>query len=55
MLPHDFSPWQAVYQQTQRWLSAGIFEAMAHDDLRALLRLAKGRREIKSLQSRDDP
>src|SRR5918995_76474 len=42
MLPHDFPPWEAVYQQTQRWLSAGAFEAMVHD-LRALLRLAKGR------------
>jgi len=42
MLPHDFPPWGAVYQQTQRWLSAGVFEAMVHD-LRALLRLAKGR------------
>jgi transposase len=42
MLPHDFPPWQAVYQQTQRWLSAGVFEAMVHD-LRALLRLTKGK------------
>ena len=42
MLPHDFPPWEAVYQQTQRWLFAGAFEAMVHD-LRALLRLAKGR------------
>jgi transposase len=42
MLPHDFPPWEAVYQQPQRWLSAGAFEAMVHD-LRALLRLAKGR------------
>jgi transposase len=42
MLPHDFPPWEAVYQQTQRWLSAGVFEAMVHD-LRALLRLASGR------------
>jgi transposase len=42
MLAHDFPPWEAVYQQTQRWLSAGAFEAMVHD-LRALLRLAKGR------------
>jgi hypothetical protein len=31
-----------VYQQTQRWLRAGIFEAMAHD-LHVSLRLAKGR------------
>jgi transposase len=42
MLPHDFPPWEAVYQQTQRWLSAGVFEAMVHD-LRALLRLSEGR------------
>ena len=42
MLPHDFPPWEAVYQQTQRWIAAGVFEAMVHD-LRALLRLAQGR------------
>ncbi len=44
MLPHDFPPWEAVYQQTQRWIAAGCFEAMVHD-LRALLRLASGRSE----------
>lgn len=42
MLPHDFPPWEAVYQQTRRWMAAGVFEAMVHD-LRALLRLASGR------------
>ena len=42
MLPNDFPPWAAVYQQTRRWLDAGVFEAMVHD-LRALLRLASGR------------
>ena len=42
MLPHDFPRWDAVYQQTQRWLRAGCFEAIAHD-LRLLLRLAAGR------------
>lgn len=42
MLPHDFPQWEAVYQQTQRWLAAGMFEAMVHD-LRALLRLKEGR------------
>src|SRR5215212_5412621 len=47
MLPHDFPPWQAVYQQTQRWLSARVFEAMVHD-LRALLRLAKGRQRQRA-------
>ena len=42
MLPNDLPPWAAVYQQTQRWLKAGVFEAVAHD-LRALLREAQGR------------
>jgi transposase len=42
MLPNDFPPWEAVYQQTQRWIAAGVFKAMVHD-LRALLRLAEGR------------
>jgi transposase len=42
MLPTNFPPWQAVYQQTQRWLAAGCFEAMVHD-LRAFLRWTDGR------------
>jgi transposase len=42
LLPNDFPPWAAVYQQTQRWLNAGAFEAIVHD-LRALLRVAEGR------------
>jgi transposase len=44
LLPHDFPPWRVVYQQTQRWLKAGCFEAMVHD-LRMILRLAEGREE----------
>src|SRR5918912_531383 len=40
-MPHDLPPWEAVYQQTRRWLSAGVFEAMVHD-LRILLRLSEG-------------
>jgi transposase len=43
MMPHDFPPWTAVYQQTQRWLTAGVFEAIVHD-LRAVLRVAQGRK-----------
>jgi len=43
MLPHDLPPWSVVYQQTQRWIRAGCFEAMAHD-LRAILRLALERK-----------
>jgi transposase len=33
-----------VYQQTQRWLRAGVFEDIVHD-LRAVLRVAAGRAE----------
>jgi len=42
MMPHDFPPWEAVFQQTQRWLRAGCFEAMVND-LRLLLRVYAGR------------
>jgi transposase len=42
LMPHDLPPWYTVYQQTQRWLKAGVFEAMVHD-LRAVLRVAQGR------------
>ena len=42
LLPTNFPPWAAVYQQTQRWVAAGAFEAIVHD-LRALLRVAQGR------------
>lgn len=44
MMPNDLPPWWVVYQQTHRWLTAGVFETMVHD-LRALLRLAAGRNE----------
>ncbi|MDQ1091140.1 hypothetical protein QE400_000553 [Xanthomonas sacchari] len=36
-------PWEAVYQQTQRWLQAGCFEAMVNNDLRLILRVAQGK------------
>lgn len=41
-LPHDLPPWSAVYQQSQRWLVGGCFEAIVHD-LRVVMRLAEGR------------
>jgi transposase len=41
-LPNDLPPWQAVYQQSQRWIASGVFEAMAKD-LRELLRMVQGR------------
>jgi transposase len=37
MLPHDFPPWAAVYQQARRWHRAGVFEAITHD-LRVIMR-----------------
>src|SRR5579864_8343106 len=43
MLPNDLPPWKVVHQQTQRWIKAGCFEAMAHD-LRAVLRMALERK-----------
>ena len=47
MMPNDLPRWEIVYQQTQRWLKAGVFEMMVHD-LRAVLRLAEGRNEQPS-------
>src|SRR3954451_9555719 len=41
-LPHDFPPWTAVYQQARRWITAGVFEEIAHD-LRMILRLVDER------------
>jgi transposase len=51
LMPHDPStgpgqalpPWRAVYDRTQRWLKAGVFEAIVHD-LHEVLRVAAGRR-----------
>src|ERR671930_2035285 len=41
-LPNDLPPWEAVDQQTRRWLAAGVVEPVVHD-LRRLLREALGR------------
>lgn len=43
MMPNHFPPWHAVYDQTQRWIKAGVFEQIVHD-LRVLLRLLDGRK-----------
>lgn len=37
LMPNDLPPWYTVYQQTQRWLKAGVFEDLVHD-LRRLMR-----------------
>lgn len=41
-MPNDLPPWYTVYQQTQRWLKAGVFEDIVRD-LRMLLRELAGR------------
>lgn len=43
-LPNDLPPWFTVHQQTQRWIKAGVFEAMTHD-LRRLLRWLQSERD----------
>jgi transposase len=44
LMPHDLPSWYVVYQQTQRWIKARVFESLVHD-LRAVLRIAEGRKE----------
>ena len=41
-MAHDLPPWHTIYQQTQRWLKAGVFEDIVHD-LRMLMREIDGR------------
>jgi transposase len=41
-MPNDLPPWQAVYQQSQRWIASGVFAAMIHD-LREMLRMLSSR------------
>jgi transposase len=43
-MPHDLPPWNVIYQQSQRWIKAGVFESLV-GDLRAVLRIAEGRKE----------
>lgn len=43
-MPHDLPPYYTVFQQTQRWYRAGVFEALVAD-LRGLIRLGNGRNE----------
>ena len=42
MMPNDWPPWHTVYQQPQRWLTAGVFEEMVRDR-RMLIREIAGR------------
>ena len=48
LLPNNFPPWKAVYDQTQRWIEAGVFENIV-DDLRQTLRIALGKKPHPSV------
>lgn len=43
MMPHDLPPWFTIYQQSQRWIRAGVFEAIVAD-LREILRITAGKK-----------
>jgi putative transposase len=47
LLPHDFPPWQMVYQYVWRWRNAGTWQRM-HDLLRGDARVAAGKRRQPS-------
>jgi transposase len=42
LLPHDFPPWQIVYQYFWRWQQDGTWQVM-HDRLRGDVRVAAGK------------
>jgi len=43
MMANDLPPWYTVYQQSQRWIKAGVFEAVVAD-LREILRITAGKK-----------
>jgi putative transposase len=47
LLPHDFPPWQMVYQYFWRWRNDGTWQQM-HDLLRGDVRVAAGKRRQPS-------
>jgi putative transposase len=47
LLPHDFLPWQIVYQYFWRWRNDGTWQRM-HDLLRGDVRVAAGKRRQPS-------
>lgn len=54
MLPNDLPPWHTVYQPTQRWMRAGVFDTMVHDR-RVLIRVGLGRTRQPSAAIFDGP
>ncbi len=43
VLPHEYGPWWAMYQQMRRWLEAGVFEVLV-TDVQAIVREWEGRK-----------
>ena len=43
LLPNDFAPWAAVYQQMRRWIEAGCFETLVAD-VQSIVREWAGRK-----------
>jgi transposase len=43
MMANDLPPWFTVYQQAQRWIKTGVFEAVV-SDLREILRITAGKK-----------
>ena len=43
MFPHDFPPWQTVYQYFRKWKNDGTWEQV-HEELRPKVRRAEGRK-----------
>ena len=54
-MPHELPPWEAVYQQTQRWIKAGVFEEVLHDLRVLFLRLSEGRAPEPTAAILDSP
>jgi putative transposase len=52
LLPHDFPPWQLVYQYCWRWRKDGTWQHI-HDMLRGAVRVAAGKRRQPSAGSID--
>jgi transposase len=50
---HDLPPGEIVYQQSARWLTAGVLETMAHDRRRLeVIKLPAAKREFVLLAQR---
>ena len=47
LLPHDFPPWQVVYQYFWRWRNDGTWQ-LIHDRLRGDVRMAAGKQRQPS-------